>query len=56
MTEVQKQLSDYGITPEQAEYFKLLDKHWDAIEDFRNKYIADPENCGDPPTEKQIKA
>jgi len=54
-TEAQKQLSDFGITEEQAEYYKLLDKHWDAIEYFRKQFIANPENC-DPPTEKDIKA
>ena len=54
--EAQKQLSDYGITPENSEYCQLLNKHWDAIEVFRNQFIADPENCGEPPTTKQIKA
>jgi len=54
--EFEKQLADAGITPEQAEYCQLLNKHWDAIEDFRKNFIADPENCGEPPTTKLIKA
>jgi len=54
-TELEKQLADAGITEEQAEYYKLLAKHWDAIDIFREQFIANPENC-DPPTEKDIKA
>ena len=43
-TELEKQLSDYGITPEQAEYYQLLAKYEKEIDAFREQFMANPEN------------
>ena len=53
--ELEKQLSDYGITPEQAEYYQLMAKYAKEIDAFREQFMANPEN-GYPPTEADIKA
>jgi hypothetical protein len=53
-TEGQKQLSDYGITPEEAEYYQLMAKYEKEIDDFKEQFMANPENEY-PPTTAQIK-
>ena len=56
-TEVQKHLSDYGITPEEAEYYQLMAKYAKEIDAFIQQFMANPENEDhDRPTEADIKA
>ena len=56
-TEIKKQLSDYGITPEQAEYYQLMAKYQKEVDAFIQQFIANTENEDhDRPTEADIKA
>ena len=56
-TEIKKQLSDYGITPEQADYYQLMAKYKNEVDAFIQQFMTNPENEDqDRPTEADIKA